>query len=88
VRLTLRKVSGLVAPISSLLQQGGVSVVVKIDAHSRARIVPIKLIGQNQTAICFASGTIHPGDRLAVGRESRLMRLFAGEQLTVAGALQ
>ncbi len=79
VLLAMDEVRGLVAPIGCLVHESGGSAVVRIDSDKHVHIEPVELLGETDRAFCFKSERIHDGDVLAVGRESRLMRLYAGQ---------
>ena len=83
VELATESISGMLAPVSCLLRRGGKNLVVRVDTKNEAEVLAVDLRGMNETLFCFSNPKIKIGDRLASGRESRLMRIFTGQKVEV-----
>ncbi len=83
VELVKKSLSGMIAPLPCLFRKGEKNFVVMLNKENRAEIVSVNLRGVNDRSFCFSSCKIHVGDRLVSARESRLMRIFAGQQVEV-----
>ncbi len=83
VELVTESIYGKIAPISCLLRRGDENFVVRINDKSKAEVLRVSLRGMNETRFCFSNPKINTGDRLASGRESRLMRIYPGQEVEI-----
>ncbi|WP_456455323.1 efflux RND transporter periplasmic adaptor subunit [Thermovibrio sp.] len=74
VELPSKKVKGLVVPVYSLLHAKDGDFVLKFKGQS---LVPVKVeVIKEGTVKAVVKGDLKPGDKVAVGRESKLLQLF------------
>jgi len=74
VELPSKKAEGLVVPIYSLLHAKNGDFVLKFKGQS---LVPVKVeVIKEGTVKAVVKGDLKPGDKVAVGRESKLLQLF------------
>ncbi|NPA24354.1 MAG: efflux RND transporter periplasmic adaptor subunit [Deltaproteobacteria bacterium] len=84
VGLVVGSREGLKAPIDCLLRQPQRQLVIRIDDQGRARPQTVEILQTGADFFSFVSDEVTAGDRLVRARESRLMRIFAGQKLVIA----
>ena len=77
VALVIRRTDGLIVPLRALLHTTKGDLAFAVTPQNTIKVVAVQVLGKNDRE-AVVLGPLHPGERVALGSDSTLLRLYDG----------